>query len=1720
MKRTISTGKSEQGAKASARIFTLAIALLMVSVCFSVPMSREAEALEFTETIPVPWTSSFTPLDSAWDANGTQCVVVGNETNGHSPSAWLYNSAGNGSWHPIFRGTDPYAKVNKRVVNDDTGMIYSSIQLAINNASAGDTILLWSGTYNEKISIKKPLNIMGNGSANTVINGNNTGTVIRVESNWVNISGVKVTGGPAYTGILLYEADNCRIENCTVEGNGDGICITGSSYNTIKNNDIRNNAGVGVKTESSPVTKELVASTYRGGVNDYGALFTMDISGSNYTKTKDFTTGYTDGQNPYYARFIQDAVSPNILYGTTQVGGQYGRGSVFKMNKDGSGYALLHSFLGMPSDGRTSYGGVTQYGPVLYGMTYYGGSSDYGCIYRMNTDGSGFRVLHNFTGDSTNGRYPYGNLLLDGTGTVLYGMTSAGGQFSVGTIFRINTDGTGFSLLRSFQGGATDGSAPRGGLISDGAALYGMTYGGGSASNYGTVFRINPDGSGFNIILSMNSTWTGRYPYGDLYREGSTLYGLTYGGGLNSYGVLFRVNTDSSGFQRLHSFASATGRYPYGSLVGDATYLYGMTYSGGTSSYGTVFSYNKMTATHAVIKHLASADGTYPYGSLLYDGALYGMTNSGGSFSRGTAFWMTTDGSGFAVRHHFNLIRNDCNCPVGSLAQDGNTIYGAANSGGTANFGAVYKINKDGTGFTMYSLTGSPNGAYPSSGVTISDGTIYGVTDYGGNMDDGCLYSMNTDGTGFTVLHTFDYNVDGAYPRSRPILDPSGTVLYGMANNGGATGCGTIYRINTDGTGFTLLHEFYYSSTDGAYPNGELLLDGSTLYGVTNEAGLFGYGTVFKINTDGSGFQLLHSFDYDNEGGYPWGGLVISGNVLYGMANEGGTYGYGTLFKINTDGTGFFVMKPFVYENGCHGAGSLTLDGDYLYGMLYSGGAYGYGTVFRMQKNTMAFTVLYDFRGFPDAAYPNGNNLLLFVNPSVASGNNLIYHNNFIDNAQQALNDDPPSNYWCDVYPIGGNYWSDYVGVDNIPAGGGDGIGDTEYTIPDIPMCMDSYPFMLRDGWAMPYTTFRSVDWDNVHKRFWLCGEMGAGPLGEFYYIPLAAPTTMVPIMAPPMTFTALAADELGNVLIGGNDLSAIFYYSVANNNGYSIVENGTGSMLGYNITGITFNQFDNRFYFVGNVKNMDVGVAFFTDPLPLNQSGRKCYIDTSDFINNPGIGGLKSIAWNPSRNYSIAVGDGVYRLSPYDGNMARRLTWWTVEGPEAGKSYSDVSWDRNGWNEAGIVGQNGTYGAYWRYYDTNQHLIDGNQSSAGGSDYRTCAMKPPSSPKWLMIPHSGGAIRINIQEKDESGTVSFSANKPQIFSVKVWKQSDALKANLLNRQVEADSTYTFCVEGNYTVGGMDRWNTLRINITAWYDNGAVGLLSHPNDPTWTNNNSRTRQFRLTYNAGTNWATIQYPTASPWPAMIREFNVTGCWSAPPFGPDMKTHRVLINVTFRQQTWAADGSGFANGPATGGAIWDKALALNDPYSWDMQVHMYDVGNVSMFNTSYEEFGIKEFASISSSGTPTGSAPPGHMGLYLGNTTIHYSSNTAYFVTVSIPNLHMNGDPLNPRYIPVTNLYVRNLHNYSDPAYSDIDINTYFLLPNDPLCIWGIENPVPAPIAAPWHGTETAGPMYTDYQASALGQTFEVTRISWWIDVPVSVAAGVYLGTITITVSDTL
>jgi uncharacterized repeat protein (TIGR03803 family) len=415
-------------------------------------------------------------------------------------------------------------------------------------------------------------------------------------------------------------------------------------------------------------------------------------------------------------------------------------------------------------------------------------------------------------------------------------------------------------------------------------------------------------------------------------------------------------------FTNLHNFAptavngstgfstNVDGAAPRGRLAFTSNALYGITSSADTSGVGGVFKINPdgMGFTNLLgfsfINGNATngANGATSFSSLTPSGnTLYGTTKNGGTNTTGTVFAMNTDGSGFTILHTFGQLVSDTNLdgayPYAGLLLSGGLLYGTCSQGGTNGSGTVFALSTAGTGFTnLHNFIGT-DGANPEAAVTISGSTLFGTTYAGGSNSAGTVFAMNANGRGFTNLHHFlalglptPTNSEGANPQAALTL--AGGRLYGVAPRGGTNGVGngTLFAISTDGTGFTNLHNFI-RNTDGAIPYGDLLLGNNVLYGTAWGGGSHSVGTLFQVNLDGSGFKNLYSFAA--AGGFsttitngtglgPWAGVVMSSNVLYGVASAGGTGGSGTIFSLTLPPVTTLVPIPL---NATPGAGIVTL---------------------------------------------------------------------------------------------------------------------------------------------------------------------------------------------------------------------------------------------------------------------------------------------------------------------------------------------------------------------------------------------------------------------------------------------------------------------------------------------------------------------------------------------------------------------------------------------------------------------------------------------------------------------------------------------------------------------------------------------------------------------------------------------------------------------------
>jgi uncharacterized repeat protein (TIGR03803 family) len=327
--------------------------------------------------------------------------------------------------------------------------------------------------------------------------------------------------------------------------------------------------------------------------------------------------------------------------------------------------------------------------------------------------------------------------------------------------------------------------------------------------------------------------------------------------------------------------------------------------------------------------------------------------------------------------------RNEGFNPSGGLVQDVNgTLYGITEFGGPAQAGVVFRLNPDGTGFKLVRVFGSTTNdvMYPIGPLTVgADGALYGVSSGGGVNGAGAVFKLNVDGTDYKVLYSFDvvpgYDIPG--PQA-PLVQGNDGVLYGATRNGGAGGYGNVFRLNSDGSGYKVLHTFSYGANDGALPQAALVfgVDGS-LYGTTWLGGMNAKGTVFKLNSDGTGFALLHSFPQDGRG--PKAALMQGNDgVLYGTSSKGGATNSGTVFRLNRDGTGYLVLHSFDDRNPNESVQAPLVQGPdgTLYGTT-TAGDYGSGTVFRLKPDGTGYARLHAFGSFSgDGTGPQGPLLL------------------------------------------------------------------------------------------------------------------------------------------------------------------------------------------------------------------------------------------------------------------------------------------------------------------------------------------------------------------------------------------------------------------------------------------------------------------------------------------------------------------------------------------------------------------------------------------------------------------------------------------------------------------------------------------------------------------------------------------------------------------------
>jgi uncharacterized repeat protein (TIGR03803 family) len=637
-------------------------------------------------------------------------------------------------------------------------------------------------------------------------------------------------------------------------------------------------------------------------------------------------------------------------------------------------------------------------------------------LVRVDRNGTGFQVIHTNQTSSFGPSQP--DLLLEGANGDLYVTETSGGDSLRGVIYRIKKDGSGLVTVLDYGGMSFEqGSNPHQLIQGSDGAVYGVAVSlnqDGSFPTLGSpVFRVNPDGSDYTIIGRLQN-YPVQGPSGTL-REGGNatslfagrdgfLYGATQNGSTNRAGALFRVSKEGDSFAELLAFPASYLTFDAGAGVNrtPAKFLVEGTDGRihGTALNNLLFRFSpEGTGFETTFDFPASSTGgTNLQATLAVDAAgwIYGSTANGGAGGSGTIFRLRTDGTAFSYLHQFTNSQEGSLPLRGVIAATDGKLYGTCYSNGVGAVGTIFRMEKDGAGFEVLRafLSTGGDGRFPVAPLLEgSDGSLYGTTFFGGGAAVGCLFRLNKDGSNFAILHRFTNSISGANPSAALIQGHDGR-LYGTAETNGPGGEGVVFAIGTNGSSFTILHSFSSTIPGLRKPQGALLQSATgTLFGTAADGGGSGFGGVFSLEPDGTGFQVLHEFSSaGGDGRVPVAGLAFGGDGnLYGVTQFGGGFVNGSIFQLAQNNSGYVKLRAFTGTNGDGGnpVGALVPGPDgALYGTTSAGGDFNSGSIFRLALSTPGPSLSADLVAGPllRLKWPSsGSGFRLQANPEAAN---------------------------------------------------------------------------------------------------------------------------------------------------------------------------------------------------------------------------------------------------------------------------------------------------------------------------------------------------------------------------------------------------------------------------------------------------------------------------------------------------------------------------------------------------------------------------------------------------------------------------------------------------------------------------------------------------------------------------------------------------------------
>ena len=604
----------------------------------------------------------------------------------------------------------------------------------------------------------------------------------------------------------------------------------------------------------------------------------------------------------------------------------------------------------------------------------------------------------------------------------LWGLTAEGGSDNIGAIFKINEDGSGFSIEKSFLNDS-DRPTATGALVEVNGKFYGVTSKGGK-KNIGTLFEYNPSTGSYSRKFEFDGTNGNCTKCGIIDGGNGKIFGFTEQGGTAQGGILFQYDLQAQVFSKLLDFSySSLGAFPRVVAISGSK-LYAATSSGGAGN-GALVEFDLSTSRGSKKIDFNNEATGYFTSSLIsgFNGKIYGLNNYGGVKNSGVLFEF--DPVSGILSNKVNFEFNNASIgyyPSGLVNGAGGKLYGLI-SLPISPYYAIFEFDINAGSYSILNPDSSGDSIGSSYGYLVfANGKLYGRQIY-------LNYTFKK-----RVIFEFDIatkKVKNKSVNDRNVIDytggdydtrlsiGSGGKLYGFEKSSGSYGNGFLFSYDIASSTEQKLFDFTTVS-NGSGPVGVLTkAPNGKLFGVTKEGGNYGYGTLFEYNPMSK--QLTKKFDFSSDyASVPTSTLVVAPNGrLYGSTGAGTLeqYAYGTIFeydplsekvgKIYDFGTTKRLQQPTALAVAQNGK---------LYGVARYGGTAG-GGIFEIDPTTKIFTSKHEFTEaegrFPEAALTVGPNGKLYGTCSYSSSANnyagTLFEYNYETNTVTKLADFDPN---------------------------------------------------------------------------------------------------------------------------------------------------------------------------------------------------------------------------------------------------------------------------------------------------------------------------------------------------------------------------------------------------------------------------------------------------------------------------------------------------------------------------------------------------------------------------------------------------------------------------------------------------------------------------------------------------------------------------------------